>query len=51
MVMREPHEGPLEGHFATKITYMKILDVKYWWPTTYKYVHDYHRSCDAYQRT
>ncbi len=23
----------------------------YWWPTLYKDVHDYYRSCDACQRT
>jgi len=27
------------------------LDVGYWWPTLYKDVHDYYRSCDACQRT
>ncbi len=49
MVMRELHEGPLGGHFVTEIMQRKILDVKYWWPTMYKDVHDYCRSCDAYQ--
>jgi hypothetical protein len=28
----------------------KILDVGYQLPTMYKDVHDYYRSCDAYQR-
>jgi len=51
MVMKELHEGPSKGHFATKVTHKKILDVRYWWPTMYKDVHDYHRSCDACQRT
>ncbi len=51
MVMREMHEGPLGGHFATKITERKILNVGYWWPTVYKDVHDYCKSCDACQRT
>jgi len=27
------------------------LDVGYWWPTIYRDVHDYYRSCDACQRT
>jgi predicted alpha/beta-fold hydrolase len=26
------------------------LDVGYWWPTMYKDVHDYYKSCDACQR-
>jgi hypothetical protein len=25
--------------------------VGYWWPTLYRDVHDYYRSCDACQRT
>jgi hypothetical protein len=29
MVMKELHEGPLGGHFATEITQRKILDVGY----------------------
>jgi hypothetical protein len=49
--MKELHEGPLGGHFAIEITQRKILDVGYWWPTIYKNVHDYCRSCDACQRT
>ncbi len=51
MVMKEMHEGPLRRHFATKITQKKILDAGYWWPTMYKDMHDYYRSCDACQRT
>jgi hypothetical protein len=27
------------------------LDAGYWWPTMYKDVHDYCKSCDACQRT
>jgi hypothetical protein len=49
MVMRELHEGPSGGHFATKITQRIILDAGYWWPITYKDVHDYCRSCDSCQ--
>jgi hypothetical protein len=29
MVMKELHEGPLGGHFATEITQRKILDARY----------------------
>jgi hypothetical protein len=47
MVVRELHEGPLGGHFATKITQRKIFNARYWWPTTYINVHDYCRSCDT----
>jgi hypothetical protein len=51
MVMKELHEGPSKGHFATKIMQRKILDVGYWWPIMYRDVHDYCRSCDACQKT
>jgi hypothetical protein len=49
--MKELHERPLGGHFATEITQRKILDAGYWWPTMYRDVHDYCRSCDACQKT
>jgi hypothetical protein len=49
--MKNLHERPLGRHFATKIIQRKILDVGYWWPTMYRDVHDYCRSCDACQRT
>ncbi len=49
--MKELHEGPLGGHFATEITQRKTLDVGYWWPIMYIDVHDYCRSCDACKKT
>jgi len=48
--MKELHEGPSRGHFATKITQRKILDVGYWHPTMCMDVQDCCRSCDACQR-
>ncbi len=51
MVMKESHEGPSRRHFVTEIMQRKILDVGYWWPTMYRDVHDYCKSCDACQRT
>ncbi len=51
MVMKELHEAPLGGHFATKIMQREILYARYWWPTFYKDAHDYCRSCDACQIT
>ncbi len=47
MVLRELHEGPSGGHFATEITQKNILDARCWWPIMYKDVHEYCRSCDA----
>jgi hypothetical protein len=34
-----------------EITQRKILDLGYWWPTMYKDMHDYCKSCDACQIT
>jgi hypothetical protein len=51
MVMKELHEGPIGRHFAIEITQRKILDAGYWWPTMYRDVHDYCKSCDASQQT
>ncbi len=28
----------------------KILGARYWWPTGYRDVHDYFKSCDACQK-
>ncbi len=50
-VMKELHEGTVGRHFATEITQKKILNVGYWWPTMYRYVSDFGRSCDACQHT
>jgi hypothetical protein len=48
--MRELHERPLGRHFAVEIMQKKILDVGYWWPTIYRDVHGYSRSCGACQK-
>jgi hypothetical protein len=48
--MKKLHKGPLGGHFATEIMQRKILDFGYWWSIMYRDVHDYYKSCDAYQR-
>jgi hypothetical protein len=49
--MKELHEGPLKRHVANAILQRKILDTRYWWPTMYKDMHDYCKSCDACERT
>jgi hypothetical protein len=51
MVIKKLHEGPLGRQFVTEITQRKILDARYWWPTMYRDMHDYYKSCDACQRT
>ncbi len=38
------------GHFVVDITTKKNLDVGYQWPTLFKYIHEFCRSYDNYQR-
>jgi hypothetical protein len=47
--MKELHERTTGGHFATKIKHKKILNARYIWPTMYKDVSDFYKSCDACQ--
>jgi len=39
------------GHFDVDNIKMKILDVGYWWPTLFKDIHEFYKSCDNYQIT
>jgi hypothetical protein len=48
--MKELHERPSRGDFAIEIMKRKILDARYWWPTIYRDMHDYCKSCDACQQ-
>jgi hypothetical protein len=50
-VIRELHDGIVKGHFTIEITHKKILDVRYFWPTMYKDVNEFCRSCNACQHT
>ena len=44
------HEDAPGGHFAVDSTVKKILDTGYWWPTMFKDVCEYMKSCDPCQR-
>jgi hypothetical protein len=48
IVLKELHAGVARGHFAIDITTNKILDVRYWWPTLFKDIHEFCKSCDNY---
>jgi hypothetical protein len=50
IVLKELHEGVARIHFVANITAKKILDVKYWWPTLFKDIHDFCNSCDSCQK-
>ena len=43
------HDGPCGGHFATKRTTFKVLQVGYYWPTLHRDVKKYISQCDRCQ--
>jgi hypothetical protein len=38
------------GHFARNIIVKNFFNAKYWWPTLFKDIHEFCRSCDNYQK-
>jgi hypothetical protein len=48
-ILHACQDEPCGGHFASKITSMKVLNIEYYWPTLHKYVVAYTRKCDRYQ--
>jgi hypothetical protein len=49
-ILRNFHDGPCGGHFSDKRTAYKVLHSGYYWPSIFKYVSKYVRSCDSCQR-
>jgi hypothetical protein len=49
-ILRCFHDGPCGGHFSDKCTTYKVLHSCYYWPSIFKYVSKYVRSCDSCQR-
>jgi Integrase zinc binding domain/Integrase core domain len=47
--LAEYHAGAIGGHFGRDITIKRIRE-KYWWPTIWKSVADFVRTCDICQR-
>jgi hypothetical protein len=47
---KELHEGVVGGHFVANITTKKILGSSFWWPTLKKYIHEFCKSYDSYQK-
>nr|GEY76976.1 reverse transcriptase domain-containing protein [Tanacetum cinerariifolium] len=44
------HNGPTEEHHGANYTAKKVFDFGFFWPTTYRDVHDMVKSCDSCQR-
>jgi len=50
IILKELHEGVVRGHFTIDIIVKKIMDVRYWWPTLFKDIHDFCTNYDNYQK-
>ena len=48
-VLHEYHDGAIGGHFGRDITLARIRS-KFWWPTMWKDVADYIKTCNTCQR-
>lgn len=40
------HDSVCAGHYAAEVTYRRILEAGYTWPTLYKDCNSYCKSCD-----
>jgi hypothetical protein len=49
-ILRSCHDGPCGGHLSDKRTTYKVLHSGYYWPSIFKDVAKYVRSCDSFQR-
>jgi hypothetical protein len=49
-ILRSCHDGQCGGHFSDKHTIYKVLHLGYYWPSIFKDVAKYVRSCDSFQR-
>jgi hypothetical protein len=49
-ILRNCHDGPCGGHFSKKCTTYKVLHEGYYWPSIFKDVAKYVRSCDSCER-
>ena len=49
-ILQACHNGPCGGRFPCKHTAYKVLHQRYYFPTLFKDVAKYVRSCDSFQR-
>ena len=49
-ILHACHDGVCGGHFAHDITYRKILQVGFIWPSSHRDAHFWCKACDACQR-
>jgi hypothetical protein len=48
--LKELHEKIVGRHFVRNIIGKKILNVRYWWPTLFKDIHDFCKNYDSCQK-
>ena len=48
--MEELYDGTTSGHIGGDTTTHKIFHVGYYWPTLFKYTHEYIKKCKLCQR-
>jgi hypothetical protein len=46
----EAHDTKIGGHFGVLHTFKKVA-TQFYWPSMHKFVQDYVKRCDIYQRT
>ena len=49
-ILRHCHEGPTGGHHGVAVMARKIFDAGFYWPTIFRDVQNFIRTCDACQR-
>jgi len=49
-VISHCHDSPCGVYVSTSKTTVKVLQVRFFWPSLFKDVHHYVRSCDRYER-
>ncbi|KAL4376644.1 hypothetical protein GQ457_02G032840 [Hibiscus cannabinus] len=50
-ILHHCHTTPCGGHFGGARTAAKVLQSGFYWPTLFKYAHEFVKACDRCQRT
>ncbi|GJU32356.1 reverse transcriptase domain-containing protein [Tanacetum coccineum] len=50
-ILDQSHHGPTGGHYRPITTAIKVLDLRFYWPTNIKEAHTLVRQCEACQKT
>jgi hypothetical protein len=50
IILNKLDEGVARRHFFANIIINKFMDASYWWPTLFKDIHEFCKSCDNYYK-